>query len=75
MGNMVDSITGIRRAHTTIEVNVTLTQDELKALIEHVDQFLHDKFKQHWPFGNDTERFELDALQALQDALPYRGPH
>jgi hypothetical protein len=52
---------------STITIHVTLTLDQLHALCKHVDRIIEeDRCK------TKEERDELDAMQALHDAWPYR---
>jgi len=53
---------------------LTCTFDELNALIEYVDKFIADKFRQKWLYETEEERVLLDAMEALAAALPSRLP-
>jgi hypothetical protein len=56
----------------TFTLRLTITSNELRALIKYVDQHITDRFKQEYLYETEEERALLDAMEALAAALP--GP-
>jgi hypothetical protein len=56
---------GQAAAESTITIHVTLTTKQLVALCNHVDRILEED-------RTNMDRDELDAIQAMRDARPYR---
>jgi hypothetical protein len=63
------------RPEATVTLSLTLTCnfEELRALVEHVNQFVADGSKQKWSDGT-AQRALLTAMEALAAALPGLPP-
>jgi hypothetical protein len=58
----------MRTWKATFTVNLTVSLEEMSALIAYVDRFFADWPKDKWP--TEEERVLLNALEALAAALP-----
>ena len=79
-GAEIEKLIEIHRVRATAEATVTLTLtltysfDELRALVEHANQFVADGLKQKWFDGTEEQCALLTAMEALAAALPGRAP-